>query len=113
MIADLHVHTTFSDGSHTPSEAILEAKRRGLDCIALCDHDTTATEALATDYGLRVGEGASPFIFHRERRFVVAAANKPLLRTTLCDYVGYSRRFATRLWSQPPLPESDRFLTKE
>lgn len=62
MIADLHVHTTFSDGAHTPSAAILEAKRRGLDCIALCDHDTTATTALALDYGLRAGVATIPGI---------------------------------------------------
>jgi len=62
VIADLHVHTTFSDGAHTPSAAILEAKRRGLDCIALCDHDTTATTALAVDYGLRAGVATIPGI---------------------------------------------------
>lgn len=62
MIADLHIHTTFSDGSSTPSEVILEARRRGLGCIAICDHDTTATTMLATDYGLRAGIATIPAV---------------------------------------------------
>jgi len=37
--ADLHVHTTFSDGTFTPQEVILKAKEKGLDTIAITDHD--------------------------------------------------------------------------
>ena len=39
-IIDLHTHTTESDGSFTPEELILEAKRKGLSAIAITDHDT-------------------------------------------------------------------------
>lgn len=41
-IVDLHTHTTESDGSFTPEELILEAKRKGLSAIAITDHDTFA-----------------------------------------------------------------------
>ena len=41
-IIDLHTHTTESDGSFTPEELILEAKRKGLAAIAITDHDTFA-----------------------------------------------------------------------
>jgi len=37
--ADLHVHTNFSDGTFSPEEVILEARKREIDCIAICDHD--------------------------------------------------------------------------
>lgn len=37
--ADLHIHTNLSDGTFSPSEVILEAKKRNIDCIGLCDHD--------------------------------------------------------------------------
>jgi len=37
---DLHIHSTFSDGTFTPSEIILEAEKRELKAIALTDHDT-------------------------------------------------------------------------
>lgn len=37
---DLHVHSTESDGTFTPAEIAFYAKARGLDAIALTDHDT-------------------------------------------------------------------------
>lgn len=39
--ADLHVHTTASDGQHTPAQVISLARARGLNCLAITDHDTT------------------------------------------------------------------------
>ncbi|MDP1853455.1 MAG: PHP domain-containing protein [Candidatus Omnitrophota bacterium] len=38
--ADLHTHTTFSDGTSTPYELIKLAKDNGLSAVAICDHDT-------------------------------------------------------------------------
>jgi len=37
---DLHVHSTFSDGSLTPAELVDEAVAKGLTALALTDHDT-------------------------------------------------------------------------
>lgn len=42
MKADLHIHTTVSDGSDTIAEVIETARRKGLDAIAVTDHDTFA-----------------------------------------------------------------------
>jgi predicted metal-dependent phosphoesterase TrpH len=39
-LADLHLHTIFSDGTHTPSELIVETKKAGLSAISVVDHDT-------------------------------------------------------------------------
>ena len=39
---DLHTHSTFSDGTLTPSEIIDEALKIGLSAVALCDHNTVA-----------------------------------------------------------------------
>ncbi len=39
---DLHMHTTCSDGSLSPLEIIDEAKKNGLDTIAIADHDTVS-----------------------------------------------------------------------
>ena len=39
-IVDLHVHSTESDGTFTPTELVTEAKRTGLSAFALTDHDT-------------------------------------------------------------------------
>lgn len=42
---DLHTHSSFSDGSDTPTELAQRAHRIGLTAIALTDHDTTASHA--------------------------------------------------------------------
>jgi len=39
---DLHVHSTFSDGSMKPEELVQLALDSGLSALALTDHDTTA-----------------------------------------------------------------------
>src|SRR5579884_1177797 len=38
--ADLHLHTNFSDGTYTPEELAVHAKRCELSAVALTDHDT-------------------------------------------------------------------------
>lgn len=40
--ADLHTHTTCSDGTLTPAEVIQLAKASGLQALSITDHDTTA-----------------------------------------------------------------------
>ena len=40
MFADLHLHTTFSDGTFSPEEVVAHAQRHGLGALALTDHDT-------------------------------------------------------------------------
>lgn len=41
MRADLHVHTTVSDGSDTFEELLGQARERGIERIAFTNHDTT------------------------------------------------------------------------
>lgn len=38
--ADLHSHTYFSDGADSPAALVAEARRCGLDVLAVTDHDT-------------------------------------------------------------------------
>lgn len=42
MFVDLHLHTTYSDGSYTPQELVKKAKKLGYSAIAVTDHDTIA-----------------------------------------------------------------------
>ena len=42
MRADLHSHSTASDGTDAPAEVMRQARAAGLDAIALTDHDTVA-----------------------------------------------------------------------
>ena len=47
MRADLHVHSTASDGTDPPAEVMRRAAQAGLDVVALTDHDTVAGHAEA------------------------------------------------------------------
>lgn len=40
VTADLHTHSTASDGQYTPSELVWLAQSRGIEVLALTDHDT-------------------------------------------------------------------------
>lgn len=62
MRADLHLHTSASDGKLSPEEVVLQAHRAGLELIAITDHDSVAgiSPALAAARrfpGLRVIPG--------------------------------------------------------
>lgn len=50
MIYDLHVHSTASDGTCSPTEVVDEAIARGLSGIALTDHDTLDGLKTAEEY---------------------------------------------------------------
>jgi 3',5'-nucleoside bisphosphate phosphatase len=45
--ADLHLHTTASDGTYRPEEVVDLARRCGLAALAITDHDTLAGVAVA------------------------------------------------------------------
>lgn len=40
MYADMHIHTYFSDGTHTPEEVAEVAKGKGIGLISVCDHNS-------------------------------------------------------------------------
>ena len=64
MKADLHVHTTMSDGSDTFEEVLVQARERGVARIAFTNHDTTrgldGAAALGARYGVQVTGGPRP-----------------------------------------------------
>ena len=56
MIADLHLHTTFSDGMLTPEKLFIKAKKLGIKAISITDHDTVegnyGAKELSAKYGV-------------------------------------------------------------
>ena len=52
--ADLHTHTTASDGQYAPAELVGLARARGLEVLAVTDHDTIA----GVDEAMEAGRGA-------------------------------------------------------
>jgi 3',5'-nucleoside bisphosphate phosphatase len=52
---DLHIHTTASDGTMSPSEVVRYAKEKGLRAIAITDHDTIEGIAEGLQEGSKLG----------------------------------------------------------
>ncbi len=71
MKADLHLHSTASDGSWTPHELVFQCLRHGLTHISLTDHDTTAGQeeaaAAGREYGIKVIPGIELSAYDFER----------------------------------------------
>ncbi len=57
---DLHTHTTFSDGSQTPTQVVEEAAALGLTAVAITDHDTVDGLGEALEAGGRLGVEVVP-----------------------------------------------------
>ncbi len=53
--ADLHLHTTFSDGALTPHDLLVHAARAGLTIISITDHDNTGALHEAVEFGATLG----------------------------------------------------------
>ncbi len=53
--ADLHVHTTHSDGGCSPGEVVRAAANVGLTALAITDHDTLSAIAVARPEAARLG----------------------------------------------------------
>lgn len=62
MSIDLHIHTTFSDGTATPTEIVTLAVQKRLTAISITDHDTAAGTAEAIDAGRQQGLTVVPGI---------------------------------------------------
>lgn len=62
MLADLHVHTTASDGVHSPSTVVSMAAETGLAALAIADHDTLGGVGEAVEAGYRYGLEVLPAI---------------------------------------------------
>ncbi len=61
MRIDLHTHSTFSDGTNTPTELLWEARQAGVSILGLTDHDTIAgwdeAERAVADAGISLVRG--------------------------------------------------------
>lgn len=68
---DLHVHSTESDGTLTPTELAAEAKKAGLAAFALTDHDTVngvaEAAAAAKEFGIELIPGVELSTEYKEK----------------------------------------------
>lgn len=59
---DLHIHSTASDGSLSPSEIVVLAKKLGIDTISITDHNSTGGTGEAAAAGRLYGIAVIPGI---------------------------------------------------
>jgi hypothetical protein len=65
--ADLHIHSTVSDGTDRIGQIIDAAKKKGLDAIALTEHDTLSHMAqIPVDAGIKTIAGIEISAVHKE-----------------------------------------------
>ena len=83
MIVDLHSHSTCSDGLLAPAELVERAVQRGVDVLALTDHDELkglpAAREAAARWGLRLIDGVEISVLWEEVTLhIVGLALDPL-----------------------------------
>lgn len=70
--ADMHIHSTVSDGSYTIEEIVAMAEKRGLNAIAITDHDTLSHAVkLPQSDKVKVTAGIEISAFDYEKNFRV------------------------------------------
>jgi predicted metal-dependent phosphoesterase TrpH len=79
---DLHTHSTFSDGSDTPSELAAKAHKLGLHAISLTDHDSTRSftemDVATSEYGIELIPGVEVSL--RDNEFPMRRGNHDVPR---------------------------------
>jgi len=81
MLADLHIHSRYSDGSYTLEEAFALAKKKHLTHLSFVDHDTTEGCIPAQAMGKRIGIQAisgveiSAYDFEKNRKIHLLGYN--------------------------------------
>lgn len=52
---DFHIHTTCSDGEHSPEEIVMMAKEKGLNIISITDHNNMDALEMVKDFAQNLG----------------------------------------------------------
>ncbi|MCA9934187.1 MAG: PHP domain-containing protein [Ardenticatenaceae bacterium] len=103
FVADLHNHTTASDGEYTPTELVQAACELGLQALGVSDHDTLngLDEALAAGekLGIRVVPGVEVSLRFRRPDFVGTLHYLLYIPYALLQDVAF-REMATAVFSQ-------------
>jgi predicted metal-dependent phosphoesterase TrpH len=81
-IADLHIHSTYSDGICSVREILTRARDLNLDVVSITDHNTLegASEAQAIAHELGIGFIPGEEISTREGHLVALFIHQPILR---------------------------------
>lgn len=121
MKADLHVHSSYSDGSDSIEEVIMKAKQNGVTHLSFVDHDTTAGLSEARKMGEREGITIIPGIeisaydFKRNRKVHILGYNyneEALHIKQLCNPL-LKRRHSHTLWQMEQIRQAGFSLDED
>ncbi len=69
--ADLHIHTTASDGDYSPEAVVRAAKAQGFSALAITDHDTLSglaeAQKISKEIGIELLTGVEISTVHQEK----------------------------------------------
>lgn len=102
VYADLHTHTHCSDGVLAPDALVQRAAERGVQVLAVTDHDTTAglddAHAAANDHGIQLVNGVELSVEVDDRSVHLLGYGFDPKHEALTDYLAaFSRRRRERL----------------
>ncbi|MHA1616610.1 MAG: CehA/McbA family metallohydrolase [Candidatus Njordarchaeales archaeon] len=91
MIIDFHVHTSRSDGLHSPKEIVNAAIKKGLDGLAITDHDIPSPSIKSRDILIIPGIEVSSDLGH-----ILVLGGSPSFRkgTPIVEILEYARENA-------------------
>ncbi|UWG95573.1 PHP domain-containing protein [Dehalobacter sp. DCM] len=99
--ADLHVHTNESDGSLGVEETIRISLEKGLDILAITDHETTAgvekAQILAKDTGLKIIPGFELSTYYKDQEIHLLGYYKDIENNRLQDKLNTLRNERTAI----------------
>ena len=93
MAGDMHTHTNFSDGSYSPEELVVAAKKIGLHYLGITDHDTVDGVRYLYENGLYPGRGVNIILGvelsanHPERDIHIVGYNIDIYNETLLEMI--------------------------
>lgn len=100
VVADLHTHTTCSDGLLSPVELITKAEQRGLQALAITDHDNLDAHRHLRDLGyngpLRLISGVEISCYDFGREIHVLAYNVDVDNAKVQEYEAFYRNDRAR-----------------
>lgn len=86
--ADMHIHSTISDGSYTMEEIVAMAETKGLDAIAITDHDTLShATKLPKSNKVKVCAGLEISAFDYDKNFRVHVLGYGIKRADIVEKV--------------------------
>lgn len=100
-LADMHIHSLYSDGSYTPEEILRRAKENGVGLISVCDHNvvqgTLETVQLAHGSGIQVIPGVEIDAMHEGTDIHILCYGAALTDEALLSRIRHARTMLDKM----------------